>query len=57
MSTTSRMSKFVQQEKDHNQLVTQTRNIKTDRLTARLHHNIPEPVSPEKIIKLLKGKL
>lgn len=57
MSTTSRMSKFVQQEKDHNQLATQTRNIKTDRLTAKLHHNIPEPVSPEKIIKLLKGKL
>lgn len=57
MSTTSRMSKFVQQEKDHNQLVTQTRNIKTDRLMAKLYHKVPEPVSPEKIIKLLKGKL
>lgn len=57
MSTTSRMSKFVQQQKDHNTLVTQTRNIKIDRLMAKLHHKIPEPVSPEKIIKLLKGKL
>lgn len=57
MTITAKMSKFIQQQKDHNQLVTQTRNIKTDRLTAKLNHKIPQPVSPETILKLLKGKL
>ena len=57
MTITAKMSKFTQQQKDHNQLVTQTRNIKTDRLTAKLNHKIPQPVSPETILKLLKGKL
>lgn len=57
MTITAKMSKFIQQQKDHNQLVTQTRNIKTDRLTAKLNHKIPQLVSPETIIKLLKGKL